>query len=209
MPNWCYCDLHYFGSKDEVRKLRDVFAKARSLKDDEWIKANVGFEHENWLGNLVLVCGAAIQEKDKQIKLKDGKVVEEPSRESDEHIRCRGEISLIDDGQYETSMDFSTSSAWSPTYDLFEKLASVSGCKYYLYAEEPGCGVYVNSDVEGEVFPIHYLLMTTKEEHYCKTWEEVCRLLQVYGYEIPESFEAYSQTEREECDYMLIKYADK
>ena len=47
-------------------------------------------------------------------------------------------------------------SAWSPMYEAYLAIASHFGVSFELEAEEPGCGVYINTDTDGAYLPDRY-----------------------------------------------------
>ncbi len=47
-------------------------------------------------------------------------------------------------------------SAWSPMYEAYLCLAGHFGVSFELQAEESGCGVYINTDINGAYLPTHY-----------------------------------------------------
>ena len=62
------------------------------------------------------------------------------------------DVSLIDDGCITLYCD----SAWSPMYEAYLCLADYFGVSFELQAEESGCGVYINTDINGTYLPAHY-----------------------------------------------------
>lgn len=47
-------------------------------------------------------------------------------------------------------------SAWNPMYEAYLCLADHFGVSFELQAEESGCGVYINTDINGAYLPTHY-----------------------------------------------------
>lgn len=47
-------------------------------------------------------------------------------------------------------------SAWSPMHEAYLSLASHFDVSFELQAEESGCGVYINTDINGAYLPTHY-----------------------------------------------------
>lgn len=62
------------------------------------------------------------------------------------------DTSLVEDGQITLYCD----SAWTPVYEAYSRLAGHFGVSFELQAEEPGCGVYINTDISGIYLPTHY-----------------------------------------------------
>jgi hypothetical protein len=48
--------------------------------------------------------------------------------------------------------------AWSPLPEVYEKFAEKYGLSFVYIAEECGCEIYVNTDVEGRFFTDRYIL---------------------------------------------------
>lgn len=133
MPNWCYNQEVIIGPEDEIRPLYNDLSKWTS---EEYIENGFGTE---WLGHIV---ARGINE----------------SREY-ENYACRGKIIDLfepektdDDSEYKIS--FSSETAWGPMPEMWHALLEkrAPNCRYYYYAEEPGCEIYCSNDVEHENF---------------------------------------------------------
>ena len=46
--------------------------------------------------------------------------------------------------------------AWTPMYDAYERLSGHFGVSFHLQAEECGCGIYYNTDIDGTYLPTQY-----------------------------------------------------
>jgi hypothetical protein len=48
--------------------------------------------------------------------------------------------------------------AWNPLPEVYEKFAEKYGLSFVYIADEPGCEIYVNTDIEGKFFTDRYIL---------------------------------------------------
>ena len=75
-------------------------------------------------------------------------------------ISCRGSIELL--GGYELGNDYFTlysDTAWSPTDELWEAVVTqYEGVSFVYVAEEPGMGIFTNTDSEGIYLSEKYLI---------------------------------------------------
>lgn len=62
------------------------------------------------------------------------------------------DTSLVEDSHITLYCD----SAWSPMYEAYLCLADHFGVSFELQAEESGCGIYINTDINGAYLPTHY-----------------------------------------------------
>ena len=62
------------------------------------------------------------------------------------------DTTLVGDGHITLYCD----SAWRPMYEAYLCLAGHFGVSFELQAEESGCGVYINTDINGAYLPTHY-----------------------------------------------------
>lgn len=62
------------------------------------------------------------------------------------------DVSLIDDGYITLYCD----SAWTPMYEAYLSLADHFNVSFELQAEECGCDIYINTDINGAYLPSHY-----------------------------------------------------
>lgn len=125
-----------------------------------------------------------------------------------EKIDCRGEFALgeIANCPYDDellTLEVSAFSAWSPCYELFEKLAEKYGCNLYWIAEELGCGLFESNDFDEKYF--HDTIIVDTPEYGCQyfcnqeealkaiqeevgdntlTWEQVEDLEDFYVYDV-------------------------
>lgn len=134
MANTCTTDYIFEGEGAQIRALHkelDALQKAKPDSKEEGYYV----DPSNWLGNIV-----------KKI------LGEDPAK-----ISCRGEFNLqeIDNCPYDDeklTLSLSTSTAWSPCNEIFEKLAEKYDCSLYWIAEEFGLGLFQSNDSEEKYF---------------------------------------------------------
>lgn len=134
MANTCTTDYVFEGECAQIRALHkalDTLQKAEPEKKREGSYA----ESSNWLGYIVKKM-----------------LGEDPARTS-----CRGEFNLqeIDNCPYDEDkliLNVSTTTAWSPCNEIFEKLAEKYDCSLYWIAEEFGFGLFQSNDSEEKYF---------------------------------------------------------
>lgn len=127
MPNWNKTKYVFTGSEEEIGKLNETINKSL---DNEKLKSG-DFEND-WLGFMV-----------KELN-------EDPNE-----IECRGTIEnpkLIN----KTTLKFTTWTAWTSCYELFELVCKkFPTLEYYFISEEPGNGIYLTNDKEKKFFRYH------------------------------------------------------
>lgn len=129
MPNWCSTDIMFYGEQKQVQALLQTLEAIRN--NPQGGKSDFG---NGWLGHIV-----------KHFDLNP-------------EIRHRGSIIDI----YEHSDDafmVTCEDAWAPMVELWraviEHFPEVS---FDIRAEEPGCGLYLNTDTSGVYFPDRFLV---------------------------------------------------
>jgi hypothetical protein len=123
-------------------------------------------------------------------------------------IYCRGfvrDICLADD-----ILSVHSEDAWAPMSDFYEFAAALYNVQYVYSAEEPGSGVYVNTDTEGRFFTDRYkielyvedmdqykddpLIQTLNElssDAYFDNFDDIARYLGSYGVNSEEDIESF------------------
>lgn len=140
MPNWCYTQYAVTG---EQKSLKDFYNKivlytSKPRWDDSPVEPyQFG---KNWLGNILTGFGIGNMEG------------------------CRGEILSV----YLTdeALFFDTETAWCPSPEVISGIISenysddsgVPKLYYYYLSEEPGWGLFINTDTEHRFFKTVYLL---------------------------------------------------
>lgn len=148
MPNWCSTDIVFYGEREDIEKLRE---KLISVEDKDFdIKNDFG---KKWLGFVL-----------------------ETFDISYEDAYCRGWINYISEiFENEKGPHFfvQTEDAWGPMYEVWDAVLEKieDPVKMEILAEEPGCGVYINTDTSGKFFDERYMINILAD-----TDEEVKRL---------------------------------
>jgi hypothetical protein len=131
-------------------------------------------------------------------------------------IYCRGFadcLELQDNGLFVI-----TSDAWLPMFVFYDYVADLYGLQYVLMAEEPGNGIYINTDIEGRFFPERYIveivsddaslykedsliniLRELSDERYFASFEPIAKYLTPYGVRTDEDIEMFR-------DFVAEKY---
>lgn len=128
MPNWCTDQVVFTSSN-----LDNLLNLERDL-DDALRLINEG--DETWIGRLLRYKGEDV-----------GK------------FYCRGFIYYASDKEeVEETEQFTlnVNSAWVPAIDVYDWIAEQYDLDYVLAAEEPGCDIYINTDVTGDIFGQRY-----------------------------------------------------
>lgn len=124
MPNWNKTKYVFTGSEKEISELNELITKSLGDKTLE-----SGDFKNDWLGFIV-----------KELN------------EDPQEIDCRGTIEnpkLIN----KTTLKFTTWTAWTSCYELFELICKrFPTLEYYFISEEPGCCVYITNDKDKKYF---------------------------------------------------------
>lgn len=149
MANWCYNYIAIYRKDlkgESLIQIQDLYVKLQSFGTagsilGEPIKDSEGnYVAQDWYGDLLVMCG--IPEKD---------------------IECRGTIQDVrwvndkrDDGGW---IEIQTETAWSPQVkDVVGRMLEdyYPDLSYDFIAEEPGCEIYINTDITGRFFTDRY-----------------------------------------------------
>jgi hypothetical protein len=174
VPNWCFTDYTIFGSEENVRKAHDVVQEALHT-------VYVENADRGWLGNLLCYFGEYKEYEDLTDRLKYG---------------CRGFVQdvgdIVADGN-ESSFSIAVEDAWGPHEYPIENLCRKFGLQYVYCAEEPGCDVFVNTDISGKYYPQQYVLDDFNEYYeYFDTEKELLNFVkEAFGRNF-DSFEEVS-----------------
>ena len=125
MPNWCTTSYAFRGNKNEIR---DFSNKIKSFTSKERVPNDFG---DNWLGNIVDGFGFNWGE-----------------------IPCKGSITYFNPDDVPERLELSTETAWNPLTEMWDKIIEkhYPSITYVLIAEEPGMGIYINTDLTGDDF---------------------------------------------------------
>lgn len=130
MPNWCYTDINFYGSKKDIS---DFFNRI-----DEYISKNFRTTDfgTNWLGNIL--CGFGLGDK-----------IDDPETK----LRCRGSLEFISDLDIEdenaASFSITTSTAWGPMIKMWHAIIEkhyANRIELHWIAEEPNTYLYLTDD---------------------------------------------------------------
>lgn len=138
-------------------------------------------------------------------------------------VYCRGfvdTLELQENGVYVISED-----AWAPMFDFYDLIAELYGLQYVLMAEEPGNGLYLNTDTEGRYFPERYMLEVVVDdeeaykgdklietlqelssERYFDSFEPIAEALALYGVHTDEDMEAFQNFIYEKYPNICFEY---
>lgn len=142
MPNWCYNRVTVFGESSQVEKVLCFMQKAlkeapnhKASRPNRWIGQFVVMAGENWEQHA---CRGWIEEIDTTVTIKDERT-----------------------GYFEIQFD----SAWEPQMDAVDIAikAALRGeecidVDYVFVAEEPGEGIYINTDECGMFYNERYIV---------------------------------------------------
>jgi hypothetical protein len=134
MANMCSSKYAFFTSDENKAELKRLYKNLSDIIEPP----NAPKDYDaGWLGNIVIWHGI-----------------------NRDRISCRGYTGHLDD--YDPDSNFftlETETAWSPTTELWEAvIALYEGISFVYIAEEPGSGIYTNTDIEGTYFCDRYLI---------------------------------------------------
>lgn len=164
MSNWCLTDYCFYADTDrgeeQLKKLYTALDRSISNKK-RVIKSDFG---DTWLGNVILeFCP-------QYLALTSDSIV---CNYNNENIRFRGSIvNLTEPEEFKGDMfQVSVETAWEPMTEMWDMI--LAECRFdevaYVYeAEEPGEGLYINSDTEGRFFADRfYIDLHISDDFYC------------------------------------------
>jgi len=126
VPNWCSTTIAVYGNEEDIQSIASVLDGLRGAKES---RVENGFGNL-WEGNVLDAYGIPW-----------------------EGVSCRG---VIDDYYIATNKNnekylyLLQTDAWCQNVGYLEAIIDKAGydLKYVYQADEPGCGLYLNSDVE-------------------------------------------------------------
>lgn len=168
MPNWCSTSYYVYGN-DKMEILRffmDVKLAMEIGKEEKKDPACFGSE---WLGNIYLQAGCKRTADDAEWK--------------DGWIECRGSVE-----HFELDLDVDKTpkgvllrceTAWDPMNGSFERMLRehYPGLEMVCEAEEYGCDLYYNDDVDHRYFTEKWILETQDGDCEYYGYDEEKRLL--------------------------------
>ena len=145
MPNWCYTDYCFYADTDKGREQLKSFYTTldKSISHKKRVlESDFG---DNWLGNVILeFCPQFLVLTSDNVEC----------RYNRKYIRFRGTVNCLDEPEEFDGEMFrmQTMTAWGPMKDMWTMILTECGfdeVKYVYEAEEPGEGLYINSDTKG------------------------------------------------------------
>lgn len=172
MPNWCDVDLIIAKENGDEEKFNKLRADIEKIYDEDSLfckevqekvlNSPCSFKANEWLGNIPLYFRGYLDVGDK-IYLWDGESikVEQAGKSNyrNEHqtTSCRGSIYFLDTDDSDI-IQIRYSGAWD-VQDIPEILSNevAKDFRVEYVAEEPGCELYINTDVAGNFFCDKYI----------------------------------------------------
>ena len=180
----------------------------------------------NWCNTEVIFTGKNIKKlyndwkrADKEIKEGDkhwlGRLFLYKNVPTEHLPYCRG---FVDDIELYEYLLIRSSDAWEPMLDAYEKIADMYDLDFVIKAEEPGQGIYLNTDIEGNFFTERYIFEFFVESYvsptplirkleklsdymYFSSFTEISEVLSEYGVNDEQDMKYF-------CEYMRNKYPD-
>ena len=165
MCNWCSNRFVVYGDKGQLLRFYMDMTKAISAHPD-FTPVDNAWEQQ-WVGNLFLQAGYS----------------ENEVRDSDK-INCRGDV--IEIGLEKDHVYIDDETAWGPNDDSMQKMLDEKypGLEMVFRCEEPGMGVFVNTDETGRFLPERYVVDIYSEDNditsdydYAETATDVMEML--------------------------------
>ncbi|MCL2698158.1 MAG: hypothetical protein FWE74_08770 [Oscillospiraceae bacterium] len=176
MPNWCNNSIAFY-QEDGGNDLLEAF-----YTDIERYQnfTNVNGSLSNWCGHYLI-----------------------SNKIDTDEVYCRGFFTNCELYSDHVRIDMET--AWGSLPEIYEKFAEKYGLSFVYIAEESGCEIYVNTDIEGRFFTDRYILdyfevegleldaetMTeygarlktlAENTHYCESFEDVMKSFKDFGF---------------------------
>lgn len=166
MPNWCYTDYRFYADtdvgKEQLAKFYATLTYAIREEKRRILRSDFG---DKWLGNVILeFCPQNFTlTKDSITCTYNGT-----------DVRFRGSIiylEITDEDTNDPYISVQTETAWEPMYDMWDMILAECGftdIKYVYSSEEPGMGIYINTDKKGKFFSEKYRVeVYISDEFYC------------------------------------------
>ena len=140
MPNWCMTNYAVYPRKKENfnELLRFYVDMSKGANNSFGGDEHVDPDNEGWFGNLFIAAGYKVRDGELRTYNLRGFETEVELREgADPYVAIFVEM------------------AWTPEFRGMGDMLSEKypGLGFVMEAEEPGCEVYINTDVKGEFFP--------------------------------------------------------
>ena len=131
MPNWCSNSVAFYSNENGSNALLMAFY-ADVQKYVNYIEPDTG-RRSDWCGHWL-----------------------ESNKIDTSNMFCRGTFESCE--LYPDHVIIHMEAAWSPIEEVWDKMAEKYDLNYVFISEEPGCEVYINSDVEGRFFSTRFIL---------------------------------------------------
>lgn len=183
MANICSNSTVFYGKREFLDALWGVIQNAQER------------EHPMWLGNIFIEAGF-------------------PEKEiSDGDIYCRGSVDFLSRDERDGSIKIDYQTAWSPIYEEFDKLLNrfFPDVEEVTIAEECGCEIFINTDVEGRWFKDRYQI--EREDSDTEYFDDLDSFLRRFNEIFGTSFGTFAECEAyEPADDSWVsvhEYADR
>jgi len=130
MPNWCNNSIAFYQDDGGNDMLDAFFSDIQKYQD--YIDPGTG-NPSDWVGHWL-----------------------QSSRVDTNTLYCRGFFYNCELCADHVRVDIET--AWAPLPEVYDIMAEKYNLSYVYIAEEPGCEVYVNTDVDGRFFTTRYVI---------------------------------------------------
>ena len=163
MPNWCDNSVVVYGNEEEVKYFYNLMKQ---------VQENVKVSKHWWTYEMLIAHG-----------YKQDEILQGP-------FYVGGSLDCVDDIDNDGKdfyIRFYLTTRWSPFIPGLKKLMQhYLSLKFVCVAEEPGCEIYINTDIEGKFFDDRYCLYDDEEgtEYFDSDSELFDYVKDKYGYEI-------------------------
>ncbi len=196
MPNWCFNTTIIYGEEKEIERLRKILEDAFS-KEPKNMKKIKNDWNQNWIANMFLATGYIYDEK-------KGCFV-------DRDIKARGGVENLNLNFEKDAIEIQYETAWDPIYSSIDKMLeeNFEGLYQVTCSEEPGIGIYINTDVEGLYFSDNYILDYCINEEYNdnRYFVEEKSLVSVFNKAFNTNFSSYKEIKIKERE-IFDKYSE-
>jgi len=130
MPNWCCNSIAFYQEDGGISMVEAFYTDIQKYQDYKDPETN---DSSNWVGHWL-----------------------QSNRIDTDNLYTRGFFTYCEFHDNHVRIDMET--AWGPLTEVWDLMADKYELAYVYIAEESGCEVYVNTDVEGRFFTDRYLL---------------------------------------------------
>lgn len=188
MPNWCQNSMVVYGSPTEIKDFynRLIKAKESARKENEWDLYAI-YKSFGYASKFVL--------------------------ESDSCGYIRGNIEEIQEiennNEEEAHFLVLYESAWSSMFEGFDWLLEkhYNTLKQVTLAEECGCDIYINTDLNGKFFSERYhLYVEDNDDYYFDNEKELCELFNKFvdeNHQVSNAKECYDYLKENSYEFEI------